>query len=118
MAAESIFESSIEVDRSIQMEVVQAQINDAIQQQQQQQTRFQSGYYDYNIPVNNNNSISNEIINDELNLCYNLDNPQHAYIYDYQNRARENPKNFIVNTNDGLVGLSTAAEIYRTRGLI
>lgn len=39
-------------------------------------------------------------------------------IYDYQNRARENPKNFIVNTNDGLVGLSTAAEIYRTRGLI
>jgi photosystem II stability/assembly factor-like uncharacterized protein len=39
-------------------------------------------------------------------------------IYDYQNRARENPKNFIVNTNDGLVGLSTASEVYRTRGLI
>jgi hypothetical protein len=39
-------------------------------------------------------------------------------IYDYQNRARENPKDFIVNTNNGLVGLSTAAEVYRTRGLI
>jgi hypothetical protein len=39
-------------------------------------------------------------------------------IYDYQNRARENPKDFIVNVNDGLLGLSTAAEMYRTRGLI
>jgi hypothetical protein len=39
-------------------------------------------------------------------------------IYDYQNRSRENPKDFIANTNNGLVGLSTAAEIYRTRGLI
>lgn len=39
-------------------------------------------------------------------------------IYDYQNRARENPKDFVVNTNNGLVGLSTAAEVYRTRGLI
>jgi hypothetical protein len=39
-------------------------------------------------------------------------------IYDYQNRARENPKDFIVNTNNGLTGLSTAAEVYRTRGLI
>jgi hypothetical protein len=39
-------------------------------------------------------------------------------IYDYQNRARENPKNFIVDTNNGLSGLSTAAEVYRTRGLI
>jgi hypothetical protein len=39
-------------------------------------------------------------------------------IYDYQNRARENPKDFVVNTNNGLIGLSTAAEVYRTRGLI
>ena len=39
-------------------------------------------------------------------------------IYDYQNRARENPKDFVVNTNNGLSGLSTAAEVYRTRGLI
>jgi photosystem II stability/assembly factor-like uncharacterized protein len=39
-------------------------------------------------------------------------------IYDYQNRTRENPKDFIVNTNNGLTGLSTAAEVYRTRGLI
>ena len=39
-------------------------------------------------------------------------------IYDYQNRARENPKDFVVNTNNGLTGLSTAAEVYRTRGLI
>ena len=39
-------------------------------------------------------------------------------IFDYQNRARENPKEFNVNTRDGLVGLSTAPEVYRTRGLI
>lgn len=39
-------------------------------------------------------------------------------IYDYQNRARETPKDFVVNTNNGLAGLSTAAEVYRTRGLI
>lgn len=39
-------------------------------------------------------------------------------IYDYQNRARENPKDFVVNTNDGMTGLSTSAEVYRTRGLI
>lgn len=39
-------------------------------------------------------------------------------IYDYQNRVRENPKDFVVNTNNGLTGLSTAAEVYRTRGLI
>jgi hypothetical protein len=39
-------------------------------------------------------------------------------IYDYQNRARENPKDFVVNTNNGLTGLSTGAEVYRTRGLI
>ena len=39
-------------------------------------------------------------------------------IYDYQNRARENPKEFNVNTRDGVIGLSTAPEVYRTRGLI
>lgn len=39
-------------------------------------------------------------------------------IYDYQNRARENPKDFAANTRNGLTGLSTAAEVYRTRALI
>lgn len=39
-------------------------------------------------------------------------------VYDYQNRARENPKDFSVNTFNGLLGLSTAPEVYRTRGLI
>jgi hypothetical protein len=38
-------------------------------------------------------------------------------IYDYQNRTRFQPKNFTVNTDNGLVGLSTAPEVYRTRGL-
>lgn len=39
-------------------------------------------------------------------------------IYDYQNRAREKPKSFIVNKDDGLVGLNTGPLLYRTRGLI
>jgi hypothetical protein len=38
-------------------------------------------------------------------------------IYDFQNRTRFNPENFSVNTNNGLVGLSTAPDVYRTRGL-
>lgn len=39
-------------------------------------------------------------------------------IYDYQNRARETPKSFTVNKNNGLVGLVSGPSIYRTRGLI
>lgn len=39
-------------------------------------------------------------------------------IFDYQNRSRETPKDFTVNLNDGLIGLTTAPEVYRTRGLI
>jgi hypothetical protein len=38
-------------------------------------------------------------------------------IYDYQNRTRFTPKDFYINTNNGLVGLSTAPVVYRTRGL-
>lgn len=38
-------------------------------------------------------------------------------IYDYQNRTRLSPKNFYVQTNNGLVGLSTAPDIARTRGI-
>lgn len=38
-------------------------------------------------------------------------------IYDYQNRIRFGPEDFIVNTDNGLVGLSTAPDVYRTRGL-
>ena len=61
-------------------------------------------------------------VNKAINLGINTTGFYGRYswskIYDYQNRSRENPKNFIVNTNDGLTGLSTAAEVYRTRGLI
>ena len=38
-------------------------------------------------------------------------------IYDFQNRIAGQPKNFIVNPDAGLVGLSTAAQIFRTRPL-
>lgn len=38
-------------------------------------------------------------------------------IYDYQNRTRLNPRDFYVQTNTGLVGLSTAPDVVRTRGL-
>ena len=61
-------------------------------------------------------------VNNAINLGINTTGFYGRYtwskIYDYQNRARENPKDFIVNTNNGLTGLSTAAEVYRTRGLI
>jgi hypothetical protein len=61
-------------------------------------------------------------VNKAINLGINTTGFYGRYtwskIYDYQNRTRENPKDFIVNTNDGMTGLSTAAEIYRTRGLI
>ena len=36
-------------------------------------------------------------------------------IYDYQNRRSFTPKDFVVNTDDGMVGLSTAPQVYRTR---
>lgn len=39
-------------------------------------------------------------------------------IYDYQNRARENPKEFIINNDKGLVGLNSGPLLYRTRSLI
>jgi len=38
-------------------------------------------------------------------------------IYDYQNRGINSPKNFTINTNDGLLGLSSAPDVTRTRGL-
>jgi len=38
-------------------------------------------------------------------------------IYDYQNRSLGSPKEFTLNTNNGLIGLSTAPEVTRTRGL-
>jgi hypothetical protein len=36
-------------------------------------------------------------------------------IFDYQNRRTFDPKDFIVNNDDGMVGLSTAPQVYRTR---
>jgi hypothetical protein len=38
-------------------------------------------------------------------------------IYNYQNRSIDSPKQFTLNTNNGLVGLNTAPEVSRTRGL-
>jgi hypothetical protein len=38
-------------------------------------------------------------------------------IYDYQNRSKFTPKDFYVNTDNGLVGLNTSPIVYRTRGL-
>jgi len=39
-------------------------------------------------------------------------------IYGYQNRARGNPKQFSSYIENGIVGLSTAPDVYRTRPLI
>jgi hypothetical protein len=39
-------------------------------------------------------------------------------IYDFQNRSREDPQSFIVNVDNGIVGLSTAPDVYRTRGVV
>lgn len=39
-------------------------------------------------------------------------------IFGYEARSRGIPKEFIVNTNNGLVGLDTGPKIYRSRGLI
>lgn len=38
-------------------------------------------------------------------------------IYDYQNRTRYSPKEFNVNVDNGLTGISTSAVIYRTRSV-
>lgn len=55
-------------------------------------------------------------INVGINTFYG--NYSYGIIYDYQNRARRTPKSFLVNKNNGLVGLNTGPVIYRTRGLI
>jgi len=39
-------------------------------------------------------------------------------IYDFQNRSRETPQSFIVNVDNGIVGLSTAPDVYRTRSIV
>lgn len=61
-------------------------------------------------------------VNNAINLGINTTGFYGRYtwgkIYDYQNRSRENPKDFVINVNNGLTGLSTAAEVYRTRGLV
>lgn len=45
-------------------------------------------------------------------------NYSYGIIYDYQNRARKSPKQFIVNNTNSLAGLITGPIIYRSRGLI
>lgn len=54
--------------------------------------------------------------------AYNIENGIYGKyswgkIYDYQNRSKFTPKNFYVNTDNGLTGLTTSPIIYRTRGL-
>lgn len=39
-------------------------------------------------------------------------------IYGFQNRSREVPQSFVVNTDNGIIGLSTAPDVYRTRGVV
>lgn len=39
-------------------------------------------------------------------------------IYGYQNRSRSIPRQFTAYTNNGLIGLSTSPDVYRTRPLI
>ena len=38
-------------------------------------------------------------------------------IFGYQNRAIFSPKHFNVNTMNGLTGISTSSDVFRTRGL-
>jgi hypothetical protein len=38
-------------------------------------------------------------------------------ISDFQNRAIFSPKHFFVDTSNGLTGISTSADVFRTRGL-
>ena len=38
-------------------------------------------------------------------------------IFDFQNRATFDPKHFVVDTSNGLVGISTSSDVFRTRGL-
>lgn len=58
----------------------------------------------------------------EINLGINTTgfygNYSFGMIYDYQNRARERPKYFKVNNDNGLIGIQTGPVLYRTRGLI
>lgn len=38
-------------------------------------------------------------------------------IYDFQNRIKFDPKTFIINSDNGLVGISSGPDVYRTRGI-
>jgi len=39
-------------------------------------------------------------------------------VYDYQNRARENPKSFTINKDNGIIGINSGPIVYRTRSII
>lgn len=54
------------------------------------------------------------IVNNSNGFCGNY---SWGKIYDYQNRGIGVPNNFTVNTNNGFIGLSSAPEVIRTRGL-
>ena len=69
------------------------------------------------LPNPTNNSRIDFTINPGLTTNGYFGNYSWGKIYDYQNRSLGSPKSFTVNTNNGLVGLSTAPEVTRTRGL-
>ncbi len=64
-------------------------------------------------PNNGSLQINNSLIENGIYGKYKW-----GKIFSYQNRAREEPKEFSVNTNNGLVGLSTAPFVYRTRSIL
>jgi len=69
------------------------------------------------LPNPTNNSRIDFTINPGLTTNGYFGNYSWGKIYDYQNRSLGFPKEFILNTNNGLIGLSTAPEVTRTRGL-
>jgi hypothetical protein len=64
-----------------------------------------------------NVGADNIIINVGLNTTGFYGRYSFGILYDYQNRARENPKSFKVNVDNGLVGLETGPIIFRTRSV-
>ena len=64
-----------------------------------------------------NVGADNIIINVGLNTTGFYGRYSFGILYDYQNRARENPKSFEVNNDNGLVGLETGPIIFRTRSV-
>ena len=56
-------------------------------------------------------------VNTYTNENGNYGNYSWGKIFDYQSRSRVKPKDFYVNLDQGLIGISTSPEIYRSRGI-